>query len=111
MGNAIVVLESELMRLRISRDRSQLLPDVQFVGSESKNWYGVHTVRTCFEGGESTGLLDDGAINFLHTNLTTIEQRVSTPELTAIFEAELVEIRKTWARERWGDHTSTDYEG
>lgn len=106
MGNAIVVLESELMRVRISRDRSQLLSDIQFVASENQNWYGVHTVRSHVEGGRSTGLLDDGAIDFLRTNLTSIEQRVSTPDLLAGLEAQLIEIQEQGARERWGDYKS-----
>ncbi len=102
-GNALVVLESKALRLRISRDRSQLLLDLQFVASDSGRWYGLHAVRARFGHVEPSGILDEKAVEFLRSNLVELERLSASPEFFSDFEDELEKIQQKRAVDRWGD--------
>lgn len=102
MGNALVILESKTLRLRIARDRSQFLPDLQFLESESDRWYGLHTVRSRLGDVEPSGILDEKAVEFLRSSLVEAERLSATQALASNFESELEKIQQERAIDRWG---------
>lgn len=76
-GNAVLLVESDILRLRFVQDRGQLLLDFQPVWDEtSREWYSVDLIRRLFVGmPETSGLLDEGYAAFIEKHLDAIEDR------------------------------------
>jgi hypothetical protein len=78
-GDGSVVIESESVRLRCVRDRSQMHVDIQPCLDEGDDWFGIGVVRRWLLG-DSPGFdyLDESSVAFLHENLDRIEAEWST---------------------------------
>ena len=78
-GDALVVLESANVRLRVVHDRSQLHLDIQPNPAGHGDWYGIGIARR-WRAGDRPGLddLDESSIAFLRQELDGIEKEWST---------------------------------
>jgi hypothetical protein len=100
-GDALLILESESLRLRFTRDRGQLLLTLQAT-EPGAEWFSVDLIWRMLAGEkpESAELNEEYAA-FLAENLDEIERRFGRPryERTA---AELRELELERARELFG---------
>lgn len=102
-GDALLIVESDVLRLRFVRDRGQLFLDFQpVVTDRPKEWYSVDLVRRLLLGQrETSALLDESYASFIHDELPEIESRfaqVRWPET----HSELRKIQKVRAKEMFG---------
>ncbi|MET7283780.1 hypothetical protein ABZS29_36460 [Kribbella sp. NPDC005582] len=102
-GDALLVVESDVLRLQFVRDRGQLFLDFQPVsGGAASEWFSVDLLRRLMSGQpETSGLLDEGYAAFIGQNLDTIEGLFRTerwPETRA--ELKALEIKR--AKELFG---------
>lgn len=79
-GDALLLVESDLLRMRFVSDRTQLLLDLQPVGtSASKEWFSIDLVRRMFLGArEVSAVLDDSYAAFIQQYLGEIEESFSS---------------------------------
>lgn len=79
-GNALIVLESERLRLRFTRDKSQLLLEFQPIEGRSKEWFSQGLLRGLLIGdrGGSEVLTPEWA-RFLEGGLHTLSDRLADP--------------------------------
>jgi hypothetical protein len=102
-GDAFFVLESDVMRIRLIRDRGQLFMDFQSCGDRGEmDWYSIDVVRRLLTGErhESAELSPDYA-RFLEASIGEIETRFSDGEIAATRKA-LKGLEKTRAKELFG---------
>jgi hypothetical protein len=78
-GNAILVLEDEVMRIQIIKDRSQILIDFQpKTKHKRKFWFSIDVVKQLITGNiEETAEMTPENIEFLRNNLDIIEDHFS----------------------------------
>lgn len=81
-GDAVLVVESEELRLRIVRDRGQLFLDFQpSFSSFDGDWFSVDLLRRLQTGKrEQTAELDERYAAFVRDNLQEIERSFSETE-------------------------------
>jgi len=74
-GDAYLLVESSILRLRFVQDRRQLFLQFQPIGDPSpRNWFPVSIVRQLFfERPETSGLLDESYATFVGDHLDEIE--------------------------------------
>ena len=80
-GNALLVLESDQLRLRFTRDRSQLLMEFQTLRGSRNEWFSQGLLKgllTADRGGSEV-LTPDWAA-FLEQGLPALEQRLADPK-------------------------------
>lgn len=102
-GNALLVVESDVLRLRFARDRGQLLLEFQpaSVGVSSE-WFSVDLVRRLFLGQkETSGLLDEGYAAFIEQHLDAIEERFAAERWSST-RTELKALKVKRAKEMFG---------
>jgi hypothetical protein len=80
-GDAMVILESSLLRLRLTYDRGQLLMEFQPIKGKRGEWFSPGLLRGVLLGdrGESE-VLDDDWAGFLSHAISELEQRLSDPK-------------------------------
>ena len=80
-GDALVVLESPTVRLRLVHDRSQIHLDIQPNPPGPGGWYGIGVARR-WKAGDRPGLddLDESCVAFLRRELDGIEAEWSTEQ-------------------------------
>jgi len=102
-GDALLVVESEVLRLRFVSDRGQLLLDFQPVsGGATSEWFSVDLIRRLMSGQpETSAVLDEGYAAFIRQNLDTIEGLFRT-ERWAETRAELKAVATKRAKELFG---------
>jgi hypothetical protein len=102
-GDAFLILESDVMRIRLIRDRGQMFMDFQSCAERGEmDWYSIDVVRRLLTGQrqESAELSPDYA-RFLEERLDEIERRFSDGEISATRKA-LKSLEKTRAKELFG---------
>jgi len=96
-GNAMVVLESRSLRLRITHDRGQLLLEFQPIRGKRSDWFSLGLLRGVLLGDrDGSEVLDPTWAGFLADSLGHIERTLADPEQAA----QLVEQLKHQARLR-----------
>ncbi|MFC9689140.1 hypothetical protein ACFTSF_11410 [Kribbella sp. NPDC056951] len=101
-GDALLLVESDVVRLRFVRDRGQLLLDFQPATGGISEWFSVDLIRRLMLGQpESSGLLDEGYAAFIGQHLDAIEGRFR-PERWAETHAELKALKVKRAKELFG---------
>jgi len=79
-GNAMVTLESSVLRLCITRDRGQLLMEFQPLEGKKNEWFSPGLLRGLLEGERGgSEVLDDDWAHFLATALRDLEERLRDP--------------------------------
>jgi hypothetical protein len=78
-GDALLLVESDRLRLRFACDRTQLLLDIQPRGTSSPNeWFSIDLVRRLLLGTrEVSAVLDESYAAFIRDHLEEIERRFS----------------------------------
>ena len=101
-GDAVLVVESAVLRLRFVQDRSQLFLDLQSSSGWPKDWFSVDLVRRLYLGQrEYSAVLDESYAEFLRDHLADLELRFA-PDRQAETYAELEKLKKLSAKERFG---------
>ena len=102
-GDAYLDLESDALRVRLVRDRSQLFMDFQSVGQHGdRDWYSIDIVRELVTGErQTTAELSADYAGFLEQHLDEIERRFSDEELPATVPA-LKALQDERAKEMFG---------
>ncbi len=100
-GDACLIVESKVLRLRFVSDRGQLFLDVQPVG-ELKDWYSIDLVRRLLTGRpEHSAALDQEYASFLRNQLDDIERRFSK-EAWPRTQQELKTLKARRSKEMFG---------
>ncbi|MBB5788753.1 hypothetical protein [Jiangella mangrovi] len=102
-GDALLLVESALLRLRFVSDRQQLLLDFQPAATGSATeWYTIDLVRRLFlKQRETSSLLDESYAEFLRVHLAEIEERFS-PDAWATTRSELRQLMRKRSKEMFG---------
>jgi hypothetical protein len=102
-GDALLVVESEHLRLRFACDRRQLLLDFQPVAvAEARDWFSVDLIRRLFLGRrEMSAVLDESYADFLGRNLEEIDDRFS-PQNWPETRRDLRRLERVRAEEMFG---------
>ena len=102
-GDALVVLESPTVRLRLVLDRSQIYLDIQPNPPGPGGWYGIGVARR-WKAGDRPGLddLDESCVAFLRRELDGIEAEWSTEQGRQAGLDRLNEEREVRADELFG---------
>lgn len=79
-GNALLVLESDQLRVRFTRDRSQLLMEFQALTGRRNEWFSQGLLKGLLTGdrGGSEVLTPEWA-SFLEEGLPALEARLANP--------------------------------
>jgi hypothetical protein len=96
--NAVLLVESERLRLRFVSDRDQLFLDLQPADTASrKEWFSIDIVRRMLRGQrETSAVLDSSYAEFLRDNLDEIEARFSAEHWqTTREEMRKLEVRRS----------------
>lgn len=90
-GDAFVVIESEHLRLRIVRDRGQLMMDAQSPRTgKPRSWHTTDLLQGLLAGTRPpSSLLEPATAEFLRVNLAELEARFGDPDRLAETEREL----------------------
>ncbi len=90
-GEAFIVLESEGMRLRFVRDRSQLFLDFQATAYQDQGeWYSVDVIQQLVTSTEQDSAeLDEARLSFVTSNIDNIEAR-----FVESFDSTIMELKK-----------------
>jgi hypothetical protein len=101
--DAVLLVESDGLRLRFVSDRDQLFLDLQPVGSgDPRHWYSIDLLRRLLQGQhETSALLDRSYAEFLRENLDEIEARFSAERWPSTFE-DLRRLEARRAKELFG---------
>ncbi len=102
-GDALLLVESEELRLRFVRDRGQLFLDLQpsFLSPDGE-WFSVDLVRRLKTGQrEETAELDQGYASFVQEHLVEIEQQFGSEEWPAT-SSSLKKLKARRAKELFG---------
>jgi hypothetical protein len=102
-GNALLLVESDVIRLRFVRDRDQLFLDFQPIhAASSSEWFSVDLIRRLLLGQpEVSGLLDEGYAEFVRDRLDEIEDRFGDATWAATRD-ELKRLKVIRSREMFG---------
>lgn len=103
-GNAFVVLESSVIRLRLVRNRSRLAGEFQPVEAGRRDsWYTLDLLRGVLHGDRSGPYALDAAwARFLAASLPDLEDRFASEERRDHTLKELAEQGRLRAKERFG---------
>lgn len=102
-GDALLLVESQELRLRFVRDRAQLFLDIQPASlGASDDWYSIDLVRRLFLGQpEDSAVLDPSYAEFLGESLDEVEARFAG-ERWRETRAALKKLKAKRARELFG---------
>jgi len=102
-GDAYLIVESSILRLRFIQDRRQLFLDFQPRRPEpSQEWFSVDLIRRMFQGQpEVSGVLDESYATFIQDHLDEIESRFEDDSWLAT-QAALKILKKKRAKELFG---------
>lgn len=102
-GDALLLVESDVLRLRFVRDRGQLVLDFQPVaGDAASEWFSVDLIRRLLLGKpETSGLLDESYAAFIGQHLDAIEDRFRSERWPAT-QADLNRLKVKRAKELFG---------
>lgn len=102
-GDALLTIESDVLRLRFVCDRGQLFLDFQAKFAQQQSvWFSVDLVRRLFLGRpESSGVLDDAYAVFIRENLPDIERCFDDANWSTTY-ARLKELKTKRAKEMFG---------
>ena len=102
-GDALLLVESNRLRLRFVCDRTQLLLDLQPSRTSAPNeWFSVDLIRRLFLGApELSAILDESYAEFLHEHLDEIEQKFSDENWTET-QSQLRGLKLKRAKELFG---------
>ncbi len=102
-GDALIILESDSLRLRLDRDRSQMSLDVQPNPPDGEDWFGIGVFRRWLLG-ERPGFdhLDESAAVFLRDYLEKIETELFSVDERSQTLDRLRAEREARADERFG---------
>ncbi len=102
-GNAFLLVESDVLRLRFVCDRGQLLLDFQPVAGDTvSDWFSVDLIRRLLLGKpETSGLLDESYATFIGQHLGAIEDCFRGERWPAT-QAELKRLKVKRAKELFG---------
>jgi len=102
-NNALVILESTSVRLRIAHDRGELLLDFQPTVGGSDEWFSLGPLRGVLLGDRGgSGVLDEGWAQFLGDSLDELAQRFADPAVRSTTIEELHHQEKLRAKELFG---------
>jgi len=100
-GNAFLVLESSAIRVRVVRDRGQLILEMQSRFATGTRWIGGEIVYRLLRGAKpSSDLLDEDLAAFLGTDLEAIEDVFGVGQWQATY-LKAKEIERARSRELW----------
>jgi hypothetical protein len=102
-GDALLLVESERLRLRFVSDRAQLLLDLQPADLDGdRDWYSIDLVRRLFLGHrEESAVLDPSYAEFMREHLDAIEALFSE-DRWPVTRAELQKIMVKLSKEMFG---------
>lgn len=102
-SDALLIVESEQLRLRFVSDRAQLFLDLQPPNPERPNdWYSIDLVRRLFLGQrEESAVMDATYAQFLGENLQAVETRFDVENWSATRE-QLKKLKVKRAKEMFG---------
>lgn len=102
-GDALLLVESDLLRMRFTCDRTQLLLDLQPADTSSRHeWFSIDLIRRLFLGArEESAVLDEGYAEFIRDHLADIEQAFSG-ESWPETRSRLKELKVKRAKELFG---------
>ena len=102
-GDALLLVESEQVRLRFVSDRAQLFLDLQPASADGNDeWYSIDLVRRLLLGHrEGSAVLDSSYADFLNQHLDEIEARF-VGERWPETRAELKTLKVRRAKELFG---------
>lgn len=102
-GNALVVLASDRLRIRVARDRGQFLWEYQAVGGGGRDWYDLDVVWRLLTGEDVATATEppDRVATFIREHLSEIEARFSPERADETAEA-LERLQRVRARELFG---------
>lgn len=102
-GDGLVVVESDSVRFRLVRDRSEMHLDIQPNPTDNGEWFGIGVVRRWLLG-ERPGYdyLDASTVSFLRDHLATIEAQWSDTAGREAGLRRLLEERAARADELFG---------
>lgn len=102
-GDAMLVLESPELRIRLTRDRSQLLMWFQPVQSEHSQWFSPGLLRGLLTGERpKSEVLNESGARFLASALPVLEDRLNDPQLASETVRELQHQANLRAKELFG---------
>jgi hypothetical protein len=102
-GDAMVVLESPLLRIRLTRDRSQLLLSFQPINGKPAEWFSPGLIRGLLTGERpQSEVLDQEWAMYLASVWPTLEARFANQELAVEAAAELREQARIRANQLFG---------
>lgn len=80
----MVVLESSLLRIHITRDRAQILLSFQPVHGKRSEWFSLGLLYGLIRGSQpDSEVLDDDWARFLESGLPDLEHRLNDPKASA----------------------------
>lgn len=101
-GDAYLLVESSVLRLRFVRDRGQLLLEFQPSDSAVNEWFSVDLIRRLWLGErESSGILDEGYAKFIEGHLEDIEASFGS-EMWSDTHLQLKQLKRVRAKELFG---------
>ncbi|GEA82079.1 hypothetical protein CUD01_25230 [Cellulomonas uda] len=101
-GDALLVVESKVLRMRFVRDRGQLLLDLQPVSASGVEWYSIDLIRRLLTGvPETSSLLDESYSDFLCDHMSEIEGRF-VPGAWSESRASLERLKELRFRQMFG---------
>lgn len=102
-GDALVVLESNLVRLRMTNDREQLFLDFQPVRGKKSDWYSLGLLRGVLKGDRGgSEALDATWAEFLSDSLDDLEQALGDPAQSEAFLRQLKDQERLRAKALFG---------
>lgn len=102
-GDAVVVLESEILRIRITWDRAQLLLSIHPLEGRSNEWFSPGLLRGLLQGDRGgSEVLDADWAAFLSAAIPELESRLDEPTSEAETLAELRRQAQLRSKELFG---------
>jgi hypothetical protein len=102
-GDALLLVESDRLRMRFVSDRTQLFLEFQPIGTPVPNeWFSIDLIRRMILGTrETSALLDESYAEFFHQHLDEIEERFSSENWTEV-HSQLKALKVKRAKELFG---------
>jgi len=102
-GDALLVVESDVLRLQFTRDKGQLWLAFQPILTRAAHeWFSVDLMRSLLLGRlETTGLLDESYAEFLNEHMAAIEERFAEEQWPTT-RAELRVLKEQRAKRLFG---------
>ena len=99
-GDALIVLESASMRLRLVRDSAQMHLQVQPNQTDLDEWFGIGIARRWIVGERpGSDALDDQSVEFLHDQMDRLEAEFASAEGRDLAVARMRSEKRARARE------------